>query len=61
MPGREVGDYYVGQHGWIEVLDGTGNRRFWVEGEIVRLIPVSETIAWALIRTRMGTGLYRVW
>jgi len=61
MPGKEVGDYYVGQHGWIDVLDGAGLRKFRVEGEIVRLIPVSETTAWALIRTRMGTGVYRVW
>jgi hypothetical protein len=61
MPETELGGYYVGQCGWIEVLDGAGKRRRWVEGEIVRLIPVSETTVWALIRTRMGTGAYRLW
>ena len=61
MPVKEVGDYYVGQRGWIDVLNSAGNRRFRVEGEIVGLIPVSETTAWALIKTRMGIGAYRVW
>jgi hypothetical protein len=61
MPVKEVDGYYVGQRGWIDVLDSAGNRRRWVEGEIVRLIPVSENTVWALIRTRMGTGAYRVW
>jgi hypothetical protein len=56
-----VDGYYVGQCGWIEVLDGEGKRRRWVEGEIVRLIPVSETTVWALTRTRMGTGVYQIW
>jgi hypothetical protein len=61
MPETELGDYYVGQRGWIEVLDGAGMQRRWVEGEIVRLMPVSEISGWALIRTCMGTGVYRVW
>jgi hypothetical protein len=61
MPDMEVGDYYLGQRGWIDVLDGAGIRKFRMEGEIVRLIPVSETTIWALIRTRMGTGAYRIW
>jgi hypothetical protein len=61
LPVKEVGDYYVGQHGQIDVLNSAGNRRFRVEGEIVSLIPVSETTAWALIKTRMGIGAYRVW
>lgn len=56
-----MGDYYVGQHGQIDVLNGAGNRRFRVEGEIVRLIPAPENTVWALIRTRMGIGAYRVW
>jgi len=58
---KEVDGYHVGQRGWIEVLDGEGKRRRWLEGEIVRLIPVSETTTWALIRTRMGTGVYQIW
>jgi hypothetical protein len=57
----EVGDYHLGQRGWIDVLDGEGIRKFRLEGEIVRLIPVSETTVWALIRTPMGTGTYRIW
>jgi hypothetical protein len=61
MPVMEVDGYFVGQHGWIDVLDGAGKQRYWVAGEIVRLIPVSETTVWALIRTRMGTGVYRLW
>jgi hypothetical protein len=61
MPDMEVGDYHLGQRGWIDVLDGEGIRKFRLEGEIVRLIPVSETTVWALIRTRMGTGTYRIW
>jgi hypothetical protein len=56
-----VDGYHVGQRGWIDVLDSAGKRRRWVEGEIVRLIPVSETTVWALIRTRMGTGVYQIW
>lgn len=61
LPDMEVGDYHLGQRGWIDVLDGAGKQRCWVEGEIVRLIPVSDTTAWALIRTRLGTGVYRIW
>jgi hypothetical protein len=61
MPVDEAGGYSVGQRGRIEVLDGAGRRRFEVEGEIVRLIPVGEDAVWALIRTRAGTGVYRVW
>jgi hypothetical protein len=61
MTEEKVGGYYVGQRCWIDVLDSAGKRRRWVEGEIVRLIPVSETTVWALIKTRMGTGVYRVW
>lgn len=61
MVGKTVGDYHVGQRGWIEVLDGAGKQGRWLEGEIVRLITVSETTVWAAIRTRMGTGVYRVW
>jgi hypothetical protein len=61
MPETELGDYHVGQCGWFEVLDGAGEQWYWVEGEIVRLMPVSETSVWALIRARMGTGVYRLW
>jgi len=61
MPIKEVNGYYVGQRGWIDVLNSAGDRRFWVEGEIVSLIPTSDGAVWALIRTRMGTGVYRVW
>jgi hypothetical protein len=61
MSVKEVGDYYLGQRGWIDVLDGEGIRKFQTEGEIVRLIPVAETTTWAMIRTRMGTGAYRIW
>jgi hypothetical protein len=61
LPVKEVGDYYVGQHGQIDVLNSAGNRRFRVEGEIVSLLPVSEITVWALIKTRMGTGVFRVW
>jgi hypothetical protein len=56
-----VDGYYVGQRGWIDVLDEAGEGRRWVEGEIVRLIPVTEGVVYALIRTRAGTGVYRVW
>lgn len=59
-PVDEAGGYHVGEHGRIDVLDGTGSRRFEVEGEIVRLIPVAECTVWAMIRTRMGMGVYRV-
>ncbi len=59
-PVREVNGYRLGQRGWVDVLDSEGERRHWLEGEIVRLIPVSETTVWALIRTRMGSGIYRV-
>lgn len=63
MSVNEVDGYHVGQRGWIDVLDldSAERRRHWVEGEIVRLIPVSEGTVWALIRTRTGTGLYRLW
>lgn len=61
MPVREAGGYYVGQDGWIDVLDSAGKRRFRVEGEIVSLLPTSDNILWALIKTRMGTGVYRLW
>jgi hypothetical protein len=57
----EAGGYRVGQHGWIDVLDSAGNRGFRVEGEIVSLIPASDNSVWSLIKTRMGTGVYRVW
>jgi len=57
---KEVDGYHVGQHGWIDVLDEKENRR-WVEGEIVSLIPTPHGTVYALIKTRMGTGLYRVW
>jgi hypothetical protein len=56
-----VGGYYVGQQGWIDVLDSAGSRRFRVEGEIVSLIPTPDGAVHALIRTRMGSGIYRVW
>lgn len=61
MPVKEVDGYYVGQNGWIDVLNSAGNRRFWVEGEIVSLIPTPEGVVYALIRTNLGTGVYRVW
>jgi hypothetical protein len=59
MAVKEAGGYYVGQHGQIDVLDNPDNRRFWVEGEIIRLIPTSQAI-YAMIRTRLGIGVYRV-
>jgi hypothetical protein len=61
MPIKEVGGYYIGQQGWIDVLDSAGSRRFRVEGEIVSLIPTPDGAVHALIRTRMGSGIYRVW
>ena len=61
MPVQEVDGYHVGQRGWIDVLDSEGKQKRWVEGEIVRLIPAPENIVYAMIRTRMGTGVYRVW
>jgi len=61
MPVNEVDGYRVGQRGWIDVLDADGKRRRWVEGEVVSLVPTPQNAVWALIRTRMGTGVYRVW
>jgi hypothetical protein len=61
MPDQSIPGYRVGQHGWIDVLDSEGQRRRWVEGELLRLIPVGECTVWALIRTRLGTGVYRLW
>lgn len=61
MQVQEMGGYCVGQRGQIDVLNGTGNRRFRVEGEIVRLIPLSDGPVYALIATGMGLGVYRVW
>lgn len=61
MPDKEAKGYRVGRYGWLEVFDHVGKRRHWVQGEIVRLIPVSEIVVWALIRTSAGTGLYRIW
>lgn len=61
MAVKEAKGYHVGQYGWIEVFDNSGKRRSWARGEIVRLIPVSEVVVWALIRTAMGTGAYRIW
>jgi hypothetical protein len=61
MSVKEVDGYHVGQRGWIDVLENAGNRRFWVEGEIVSLIPAPEGVLYALIGTRMGTGVYRLW
>lgn len=61
MPVKEVDGYYVGQRGWIDVLEEAQNRRFWVEGEIVSLIPASDNTVYALIKTRRGTGVYRLW
>jgi hypothetical protein len=61
MTVREAGGYHVGQHGWIDVLDSAGNRKFRVEGEIISLIPTSDNTVHALIRTGMGMGVYRVW
>jgi hypothetical protein len=55
-----VNGYQVGQRGRIEVLNNAGNRRFWVEGEIIRLLPTPEDGAYALIKTLTGTGVYRV-
>jgi hypothetical protein len=61
MQVAEVGGYRVGQHGWIDVLENPESRVFQVQGEIVRLIPTTDYAAWALIRTGMGLGAYRVW
>jgi hypothetical protein len=61
MPVREVDGYYVGQRGLIDVLDSAGNRRYWVEGEIVSLIPTRHQEVYAFIETKTGRGIYRVW
>lgn len=61
MTVNQVDGYHVGQCGWIDVLDSDGKSRRWVEGEIVSLIQKPDNTVYALIRTRMGTGLYRVW
>ena len=62
MPIRELNGYYfVGQHGRIEVLNTAGDRWFWVEGEVLGLIPAPENKVYALIKTQLGTGVYRVW
>jgi len=61
MPVNETKGYHVGQYGWIEVFDLTGEARRWLQGEIVRLIPVSEIVVWALIKTPAGIGAYRIW
>jgi hypothetical protein len=60
MSVKEAGGYYVGQHGQLDVLDSTENRRFWVEGEIISLIPTTDQNIYALIRTQLGTGVYQV-
>ena len=57
----EVSGYHVGQHGQFEVLNEAGTRRFWVEGEIVSFIRTPQHRIYALIRTPLGTGDYRVW
>ena len=60
MPLKEADGYHVGQHGWIDVLDSSGNHSFRVRGEIVSLIPASDNAIYALIRTEMGSGVFRV-
>jgi hypothetical protein len=60
MAGQAPDAYYVGLHGQIDVLDNEGGESLRVEGEIVRLLQVSETAVYAFIRTRMGTGLYQL-
>jgi hypothetical protein len=55
------GHLYVGHRGLIDVLDNAGNRRFWVEGEILRVIPTQHQEVYALIETGTGRGIYRVW
>jgi hypothetical protein len=57
---QEVNGYRVGQHGRIEVLNSAGTRRFWVEGEILRLLPLRDGGTYALIQTLTGIGLYRL-
>jgi hypothetical protein len=61
MPTREVNGYALGQRGWIDVVDSEGKGKRYLEGEIVRLMPVGEYTVWALIRTAQGTGAYRLW
>ncbi|WP_193352719.1 hypothetical protein [Desulfuromonas sp. TF] len=55
------GHLYLGHRGLIDVLDNAGNNRFWVEGEIVRVIPTQHQEVYALIETGTGWGIYRVW
>lgn len=52
--------YYVGLRGPIDVQDIPEVRRIWVEGEIIRLLQVSETTLYAFIKTPLGTGLYQL-
>jgi hypothetical protein len=60
MAVHELNGYRVGQRGRIEVLNSAGSRKFWVEGEIVRLLPTGAGGTYALIKTLTGTGVYRV-
>jgi hypothetical protein len=61
MPVKEVGAYHVGQRGWFDVLERPGNRRYWVKGEILSLIPTSNNTVWAMIKTWKGIRLCRLW
>jgi hypothetical protein len=61
MSVKEVDGYFVGQRGWIDVFDSAGKRKRYLEGEIIRLIPTRDGPVYALIETRMGTGVYRLW
>jgi hypothetical protein len=60
MPAEEVSGYQIGQRGRIEVLNSAGDRRFWVEGEILRFLPTPTQGIYAQIKTLTGTGIYRL-
>lgn len=61
MPVKEVDGYHIGQCCWIDVLDSEGKNKRWIQGEIVSLMPTRENAVWAMIRTRTGMGVYRLW
>jgi hypothetical protein len=61
MPVKEIGEYYVGRRGWIDVLDSPGHQRRWVWGEIISLIPTSKNTLWAMIKTHTGTRVCQLW
>ena len=57
---EEWDGYVVGEQGWFEVLDPSGEDWHWVHGEIIRLYADPEEAVWALLRTLEGPRLCRL-